>query len=350
MRILPEQMKSPLWLAKTGSAVKLPTSVMKCLPLLFAAVVPALLLAVVGCLSERSVTADAAEGKTRIVFIAGKQSHGSGEHEFNAGAIILARALNEQSGLPVHVEVVHDGWPADPAVFDGAAAVVIYSDGLGSHPAGGHWEEVEEMMRRGVGLMLMHFAVHVRPGEEGERFLRWTGGFYEDDFSVNPHWTADTEPHGSHPVGRGVAPVKIHDEWYFNIRFAEPAIHTGLLTATPSYERIRAYNAWHKNAQEALGIPQTLMWGVERPDGGRGVGFTGGHWHYNWAIEDYRRMVLNAIVWVAGLDVPEEGVKSLPLTEADLNANLDAKPSMRHVALPGPHNFDFTPARARVIE
>src|SRR5436190_1132322 len=34
-----------------------------------------------------------------IVFLAGGRSHGPGEHEFNAGCQILAKALNEQSGL-----------------------------------------------------------------------------------------------------------------------------------------------------------------------------------------------------------------------------------------------------------
>lgn len=34
---------------------------------------------------------------------------------------------------------------------------------------------------------------------------------------------------------------------------------------------------------------------------------------------------MNAVVWSAGLDVPADGVKSLPLTEDDLNANLDDK-------------------------
>lgn len=320
------------------------------IPLIFTILVAAIVSFVVGCKSDSASADEAQREPKKIIFIAGKKSHGSGEHEFNAGAILLARALNEQSGLPLEVEVIHDGWPEDPAVFDGVDGIVIYSDGLGSHPAAKNWEFLDEMMEQGVGLMLMHFAVHVRPGEEGQRLMRWTGGFYEDDFSVNPHWTADTEPNASHPVGNGVAPVKVHDEWYFNIRFTEPTTHTQLLTATPSYERIRRYNAWHKNAQGALGIPQTLMWGVERKDGGRGVGFTGGHWHYNWAVEDYRRTVLNAIVWMAGMEVPAGGVQSLPLTEEDLNQNLDEKKEMRVVSFPGDHNFEFEPAEARVIE
>ena len=76
------------------------------------------------------------------------------------------------------------------------------------------------------------------------------------------------------------------------------------------------------------------MWAVERKDSGRGVGFTGGHWHRNWAIDDFRRTVLNAIVWVAGGKVPDSGVKSEPVTEAQLNENLDPKKKMVKIALP----------------
>ena len=36
---------------------------------------------------------------------------------------------------------------------------------------------------------------------------------------------------------------------------------------------------------------------VER--GGRGFGYTGGHFHANWQDDSARRLVLNAIEWVA---------------------------------------------------
>ena len=49
---------------------------------------------------------------------------------------------------------------------------------------------------------------------------------------------------------------------------------------------------------------------MERPDGGRGFGFTGGHDHKNWGDPNFRKLVLNAILWTAGLDVPSAGVES----------------------------------------
>ena len=51
---------------------------------------------------------------TNILFLAGERSHKSGEHEFNAGCQLLAKALNEQSGLDVHATVIN-GWPEDNA-------------------------------------------------------------------------------------------------------------------------------------------------------------------------------------------------------------------------------------------
>ena len=61
----------------------------------------------------------------------------------------------------------------------------------------------------------------------------------------------------------------------------------------------------------------------QRPDGGRGFGFTGGHWHRNWANENFRKLVLNAIAWTAKAVIPADGISSDSVTEADLDANQD---------------------------
>jgi hypothetical protein len=288
-----------------------------------------------------------APGKTKIVFIAGKPSHPSGQHEFNAGAILLARALNEQSGLPLQVDVHHNGWPTDENAFTDAKAVIIYSDGNASHPVNGHEEFMDHLLAKGVGLMCMHYGVEVPPGRLGEFFKKWIGGHYESGFSCNPHWTAPLEFKTGHPIANGVPGFLANDEWYFNMRFAEPKTAQDLLTATPTRERINRYIHWTPDGERQLGTKQTLMWSVERPDGGRGIGFTGGHWHRNWAIDDFRRSVLNAIVWVAGMDVPAGGVHSQPISEAQLNENLDSKKEMLHISLPAPSDLT-QPAAAPV--
>ena len=272
--------------------------------------------------------------KTRLVLIAGKPSHPSGQHEFNAGAILLARALNEQSGLPVQVDVVHNGWPEDETVFAGAKAVVIYSDGNNSHPTFNHEAAMDKMIDKGMGLMCMHYGVEVPPGPRGEYFKKWIGGYYEGGFSCNPHWTAPLAADSDHPIGQGVPKFSANDEWYYNMRWAEPKTALDILTSVPTRDRINRYVHWTPDGENALNSTQTLMWAVQRPDGGRGVGFTGGHWHRNWAIDDFRKAVLNAMVWTAGINVPEGGVKSDPITEEQLNQNLDKKKKMEHIALP----------------
>ncbi|MCX6917466.1 MAG: hypothetical protein NT167_31270, partial [Verrucomicrobia bacterium] len=58
--------------------------------------------------------------------------------------------------------------------------------------------------------------------------------------------------------------------------------------------------------------------------GGRGFGFTGGHFHRNWANDNYRKVVLNAILWTAKVEVPANGVEC-KITEESLRQNLDKK-------------------------
>ncbi len=72
------------------------------------------------------------------------------------------------------------------------------------------------------------------------------------------------------------------------------------------------------------GRDEIVAWAVERPDGGRGFGFTGGHVHTNWGNDNFRKLVLNALLWTAKADVPADGISS-SLTEADLTQNLDKK-------------------------
>src|SRR5690606_35471145 len=127
------------------------------------------------------------------------------------------RALNEQSGLPIQVDVVHNGWPEDESIFDGAATVVIYSDGNARHPVNGLEQTMDRLIDSGVGLMHMHYAVEVPAGPLGERFKKWLGGHYESGYSANPHWTADTTVKPGHPIGRGLTTFTANDEWYYNM-------------------------------------------------------------------------------------------------------------------------------------
>ncbi len=80
----------------------------------------------------------------------------------------------------------------------------------------------------------------------------------------------------------------------------------------------------YKHVQAARGRSETMMWAAQRPDGGRSVGFTGGHYHRNWSNDNFRKVVLNALLWICKVEVPAEGVASR-VTEEDVLQNLDPK-------------------------
>ena len=67
-----------------------------------------------------------------------------------------------------------------------------------------------------------------------------------------------------------------------------------------------------------------MAWAVERPDGGRGFGFTGAHFHKNFGDDNFRKLVLNTLLWLAKAEVPAGGVPSA-VTPDDLKQNLDPK-------------------------
>ena len=266
----------------------------------------------------------------KLILIAGKPSHGPGEHEFNAGCELLKKCLVGVKGL--EVEVHNNHWVSDDKVLETADAVVIYSDGGGGHPAlqGNHKELLQKLVDRGGGIMMMHYAVECpKDGPSGDMFHEWIGGDYENGFSCNPIWDADYKKFPQHPVTRGIEPFKIQDEWYFSIRFPQGMKGlTSLLVATPSDDTRDGPYVYPKgpypHIQARKGEAETMMWCKQREDGGRGVGFTGGHFHRNWADDNFRKIALNAMLWISKMDVPESGVDST-VTQADMKANLDAK-------------------------
>ena len=287
-----------------------------------------LLIALGICLGGLS-GARAAETTKKIVFLAGPPSHGYAAHEHNAGCKLLAKWLHE-SVPGVEAIVYRNQWPTDPAVLENAAAIVIFSDGGQRNLAMGHLDELERLMKQGVGLGCLHYAVEVPKGEPGDDFLRWIGGYFETDWSVNPTFVAEFKSFPQHPVTRGVKPFAIQDEWYYHMRFPVGMKNvTPVLTCIPpdaTRERPDGSHSNNPTVRAEKGHAEHVAWVIERPDGGRGFGFTGGHFHWNWAHPSFRKLVLNAILWIAKIEVPQDGVQVATPTLEELQANLDPKP------------------------
>ncbi|MES2659550.1 MAG: ThuA domain-containing protein [Verrucomicrobiota bacterium] len=271
--------------------------------------------------------------KKKIVFVAGNPSHGPGQHEHRAGCMLLADQLNK-SGLPVDAVVTTNGWPQDNSIFDGASAVVIYADGGGGHPAMKQLGELKKLAEKGVGIGCIHYAVEIPKGEPGDTFVDLIGGYFESDYSVNPHWTASFKL-PKHPITQGIQDYSMLDEWYYHMRFQKDMKGvTPILTDLPPPDSLTRPDGPHEGNPEVRAAvlerkePQHVMWAYDRPakfGKGRSFGFTGGHFHKNWQTDSQRRIVLNAIVWMSGLEVPKTGVPSKTPTDEEMAANLDKK-------------------------
>jgi hypothetical protein len=215
-------------------------------------------------------------GKPRkLVLIAGQPSHPPMMHEFRAGTILLEKRLREVAGLVVDRHEM--GWVTDESTFDDADAVVCFSDGNAKHPAlqaEGRLALIESLVARGVGFGCMHFGVEVPKEIEGVKFTPLLVTTPTDETRDGPY----VYPKGPYP-----------------------------------------------HIQSAKGRKEALMWSVERPDGGRGFGFTGGHFHKSWQDEAFRKVILNALCWIAGVEVPDGGIASVPVSDEEIALNLDDK-------------------------
>lgn len=268
----------------------------------------------------------------RVLIVAGSRSHGAGDHEFFAGSAILMNLLKQTDGVfPI---MARDGWPKNAKLFDTADCVVMYMDGGGGHPAikPDRMKIIQKQIDRGCGWVNLHYAVEY-PVKSGDRDIAgpvkgWLGGYYERDYSINPHWDAVIRSLPKHEITRGVKPFTVRDEWYYGMRWIDDmkGVTPILQAVPPDGTRGTAYTKTRK------GEIETMAWAYERPPGGgtgapaggRSFGFTGGHFHRNWADENFRRTVVNATLWCAKVDVPEAGAP-VKFDAADLNKNLDWK-------------------------
>ena len=268
-------------------------------------------LAFAAPLGRTSATAAEGPAGKKLVFLAGKKSHGPGLHEYEKGLKLLARCLDSSPNVKgIKIEVHTDDWPANPATLDDADTIVLFSDGSDrneqAHPLlqGDHLAVIGRQMKRGCGLVVIHYSTFVPCKPAGDDMLKWVGGYF--DYQSGPGkrgWyskirtatTTCTPVTPEHPICRGLKPFELREEYYYNIRFCpnDKRLVPILTTPIPGEPDV-----------------QVVGWAVERADGGRGFGFTGGHFHHQWKLENLRRLMLNAILWTAKAEVPQGGVRS----------------------------------------
>lgn len=256
--------------------------------------------------------------RTKILVLAGGPSSKAMAHEYFAGSVLLTRWLNEQTGVWA---VMARDWPKNPDVLKNVKCVVYYGDGGGKQPFvdPARWAKLTELMNAGAGFVLLHQAMDFPTGADAEKLKQWHGAVFHGDIGCRGHWDMEFPTIPAHAVTRGVKPFAAPgDGWLYNLHFADKGVTPVLTGLVPENSRKTA------DAKSHVGRAETIAWVYERPGKGRGFGFTGADLHKSWGYESQRTLVVNGILWSAGLEVPKEGAKTT-FAESDLNQNLDDK-------------------------
>jgi type 1 glutamine amidotransferase len=294
---------------------------MRPLDVLPAVVLTAIGLAGAALAASTPASASPQPPKKKIVFLAGPKDHGrpgNGRHEYEKDLRALAGFLETSPNLQgIETKVYVGKAPRDLAELQDASAIVIESssdrDDKETHPLFppepttdrrtydaetiAYLEQFDRLIKKGVGVAIFHYSTWVEHWVARKYYLQWIGGLWISMGSTNPvaQWAMALK-NESHPILRGVRPWTYRDEVFCRYFLPTDSRRTELLIGTP--------------AESKLG-PQVAAWAYDRADGGRGFVMGGVDFHDNLnTVEDYRRFLLNGIVWAAGIEVPSGGVQS----------------------------------------
>jgi type 1 glutamine amidotransferase len=242
----------------------------------------------------------AADAKAKILLIGKDPDHASNTHTYMADCTLLAKCLRQTDGVET---VVSNGWPKDPAVLKDVTAIVLETR-LGGTVLfrGPQRAQVDEMLKRGVGVAAIHWGTGAETPEGGP-WLQTMGGWFNaeaDGFSsylVQTSKLRQVDP--KHPICRGWSDFDLHDEYYFKICFLPGAMP--IMTT----------------AIEGKDYPIGWVYERRNSNGGRSFSFVGGHFHDNFGIKAFRQAVVNGILWTAHMDIPEKGAP-IAITSKDM--------------------------------
>jgi len=274
----------------------------------------------------QSPAATSTTSTKKIVFLAGPKDHGAvGRHEYEKDLRELAWSLENAGNLKgIKTEVLVGKAPRDLSVLEDASAIVLDSSGdwmknetnvlfqqfqatdgrTYDAETTAYLTKLDQLIRqKGIGVVVFHYTMWVENWVGRKYYLNWLGGLWIPYASHNPVDTWAMSPLASqHPILRGVKPWSFRDEVFSRYFLFDNPGRTELLQGTPS------------NASN--GAPRPVSWAYQRQDGGRAFVWGGSDFHDNMHnVADYRRYLLNGIIWAAKIEVPNEGVVSPPPKE-----------------------------------
>lgn len=262
-----------------------------------------------------------------IYFLAGPKDHagpeGSGRHETRRDLLVMQHCIDSISnatGVKIKTKFSYMRTALDIEDLKGVDAIIVECSAEGSSKERAHplfppsentrtydkatldyLAKLDSLHKAGMGIMVLHWGITTTNQKATQYYLSWFGSASLSGYTRNPlgYWAVSPiEAAKNHPILRGVGPFNYKDE-IFSRMLVNPGdpYRTDLLTGT-----IEKSN---QGASEPLGIATAYD-----KKGARGVLWGGMDYHSALKNENYRRFVLNAILWTAGIDVPKGGVKS----------------------------------------
>jgi type 1 glutamine amidotransferase len=242
----------------------------------------------------------------RVLLLGQKpDGHPAATHEYMAGVQLLARMLSRTPGVQAIVVPADSPWKEGPELLDGAdAAVVFLSEGarwVTEEPQ--RLAAFQRLAKRGGGLACLHWGMGTREAAPIADFTSLFGGCHGGpDRKYKVVSVTATPAPQRHSILSGIVPFEVRDEFYYALK--RPAEDRKFQTVPLILVPID-------------GNVETVAWAGESPDGGRSFGFSGLHFHENWKLAEYRRLVLQGILWTIKQPIPEGGMP-VNVTAGDL--------------------------------
>lgn len=250
-----------------------------------------------------------AQAKKKLLLVGqGPDGHPPETHEYLPGIKVLSRCLEKVADLEVTAVDATGAWKHGPELIDRADGVVLFVS------EGARWIQADperhkaltKLAQRGGGLVCLHWAMGTKDAEPIAAYLKLFGGCHggPDRKYAVVEVTAEI-PDPKHPIAAGLRGFKVKDEFYYRLKFVQPV------------DSIKPVLQVLLDGQQ-----ETVAWSWERPDGGRSFGFSGLHFHANWKLPEYRRLVAQGTLWTLKLPIPKDG---LPVDLKDEDLQLKGK-------------------------
>ncbi len=247
-----------------------------------------------------------AESKKKLLLVSqSPDGHPAETHEYAPGLRVLAKLLEKVPDLDITSVKADGAWKEGPDLIARTDGVVLFL------AEGAKWTSadaerhlaVKQLAARGGGFVALHWALGCREAGPIPDYLALFGGCHggpDRKYKVIETEAVVAAP--KHPIMTGIGKFPVKDEFYYRLKFVTSESKVQPLVQV-----------------DIDGNTETVAWAWERPDRGRSFGFSGLHFHSNWRLPEYRRMVAQAVLWSVKLPVPKEGL-AVDIKDEDLRS------------------------------